>query len=86
MVKNTIAIDSPLNKINIPPEKENPIIDQRFFSFVISKKKNNNNIIKNTCKDIEDIWLHAYKCKGIIENSIELKKLILLEKKFLFSL
>ena len=43
-------------------------------------------MVKKTCKEIEDIWLLAYACKGKRENSKELYRLNLFEKKILFIL
>ena len=72
--------NSPLKSIRSPPVIEKEIIDNRSFFLVICKKEYKKNIIKKVCKEIEDIWLHAYKCNGNKENIRELKKLIFLEK------
>ena len=71
-LNNKITINSPLKSKSKPPMKDKEIMDNKFFFSVSWKKKYKNNIVKKICKDIEDIWPHAYKCKGIRENKMEL--------------
>ena len=43
-------------------------------------------MVKKVCKDIDDIWLHAYTCRGNKEYKREIDKLIVFEKKSLLIL
>ena len=48
------------------------ILISLIFIFFTKKKKYKNAIVKNTCNEIDETWLHAYKYNGKKENTNEL--------------